>query len=42
LEQSQSLLQRRIVAPLQKLHDLFYLRTHCRKCSTANFRPARF
>jgi hypothetical protein len=38
LEQSQSLLQRRIVTPLQELHGLFYLRTHCRKCSMANFR----
>src|ERR1017187_8486577 len=38
LEQSQSLLQRRIVTPLQELHGFFYLRTHCRKCSMANFR----
>ena len=36
LEQSQSLLQRRIVTPLQELHGLFYLRTHCSKCSMAN------
>jgi hypothetical protein len=36
LEQSQSLLQRGIVTSLQEFHGLFYLGTHCRKCSTAN------
>jgi hypothetical protein len=36
LEQGQSLIQRGIVTPLQELHGLFYLRTHCRKCSMAN------
>jgi hypothetical protein len=28
------------VLALQELHGLFHLRTHCRKCSTPNFRLA--
>ena len=37
LEQSQSLLDSGVVTSAQEFHGLFYLRTHCGKCSMANF-----